>query len=105
MARFSLVLTAVPKTKTAHALARAIVDKRLAACVSVSGSATSYYIWHGHLEKTREFLLLIKTKTGKINSLMKFIKKTHPYDVPEIIALPISSGWPRYLSWLEQNVR
>ena len=86
-------------------IARAVVGKRLAACVNVVLSpADSYYTWKGKPEKAREYLLVIKTTTKRLAELEKEVKRLHGYDVPEFIALPIAEGSSKYVSWLQESV-
>jgi periplasmic divalent cation tolerance protein len=99
-ARFHVVLTTAPNSKTAELLARGLVKAGHAACVNVIGGVQSHYRWHGKLRKDREFLLLAKTTSASLKSVLQFIKNNHPYDVPEALALPISAGSSSYLKWL-----
>lgn len=86
-------------------IARAVVAKRLAACVNVLLSPLdSYYTWKGKLEVAREYLLVIKTTAKKMAALEKEVKRLHSYDVPELIALPMVAGSNDYLSWLQKTV-
>jgi periplasmic divalent cation tolerance protein len=82
-----------------------VVQKRLAACVNVILSPVeSLYTWKGKLEKAREYLLVMKTTVRRLAELEREVARFHSYDVPEFIALPITEGSPRYLSWLEDGV-
>lgn len=86
-------------------IARAVVQKRLAACVNVVRSPVeSFYTWKGKLESTREHLLLIKTTKHRLGQLEREVKRLHSYDVPEFIVLPIVAGSAEYLTWLDQSV-
>ncbi len=85
-------------------IARRVVGKGLAACVNIILSpAESFYTWKGKLEKTREFLLVIKTTAKRLAELENEVKRLHSYDVPEFVALPIAEGSRKYLSWLEES--
>ena len=100
-----VVLVTCPTLALAHRIARAIVQKRLAACVNVVRSPIeSFYPWKGKLEIAREHLLLIKTTTGRLRQVEREVKRLHTYDVPEFIALPITAGSAEYLSWLDESV-
>ncbi|HET8924944.1 MAG TPA: divalent-cation tolerance protein CutA [Candidatus Acidoferrum sp.] len=89
----------------ARKIARAVVGKRLAACVNVFLSPVeSFYTWKGKLEKTREYLLVIKSSHKRLSDLEKQVKQLHSYEVPEFIVLPITSGSRDYLSWLNKSV-
>ena len=89
----------------ARRIARALVEKKLAACVNVlSAPVDSVYRWKGNVESAREWLLLIKTSRRRFAALQKEIVRQHSYEVPEVIALPIATGSPAYLIWLAESV-
>ncbi|NXQ13133.1 CUTA protein, partial [Peucedramus taeniatus] len=88
----------------ARDIARAIMDKRLAACVSILPKSSALYFWKGELEESTEILLLVKTRTSKIGELSNYVRSIHPFEIPEIISLPIEQGNPAYLKWIEENV-
>jgi periplasmic divalent cation tolerance protein len=99
-----VVLVTCPTLVLARKIARAVVQKRLAACVNVVRSPIeSFYTWKGKLESAREHLLLIKTTAARLPQLEKEVKRLHTYDVPEFIALPITEGSADYLSWLSET--
>lgn len=99
-----VVLVTCPTLALARKIARAVVQKRLAACVNVfRGPVESFYTWKGKLETAREHLLLIKTTTARLPQLEKEVKRLHTYEVPEFIALPIITGSADYLSWLSRT--
>ena len=95
-----LVLTTLPDRDAALAMARTLVEERLAACVSLLGEATSVYRWQGAVETAPEVPLLIKTTSTAWPELCARIAALHPYEVPEIIALPVTDGLPAYLAWI-----
>lgn len=98
-----IVLVTCPTLALARRIARAVVQKRLAACVNVIRSPVeSFYRWKSRLETAREHLLLIKTTTARLRQLEREVKRLHTYDVPEFIALPITAGSSDYLSWLSE---
>jgi periplasmic divalent cation tolerance protein len=100
-----VLVTCETLTEGRH-IARSAVSKRLAACVNVILSpADSYYAWKGKLQRTREYLLVIKTTAKRMPELEKEVKRLHSYDVPEFIAMPISAGSSEYISWLEASVK
>lgn len=84
-------------------LARALIDERLAACVNVLADCTSVYRWQGKSETASEVPVLIKTLEQHYPGLEQLIKSIHPYELPEIIAVPISNGLPSYLKWIENE--
>ncbi len=95
-----VVLCAVPADFDAERLASELVERSLAACVQIGPGVTSVYRWQGALEKGAEKILLIKSRAGLFGALEAVIKARHPYEVPEIIALPVSDGHAPYLAWL-----
>lgn len=100
-----IVLVTCPSLALARKIARAVVQKRLAACVNVVRSPVeSFYTWKGKLESAREHLLIIKTTTKRLAELAREVHRLHTYDVPEFIALPITDGSEAYLSWLNESV-
>lgn len=100
-----LVLTNVPDAAIAQALAEQLVEKRLAACVNILPAVQSVYQWQGAVERANEFALLIKTVQARYAEVQAAIKAVHPYDVPEIIALPIVEGLPAYLDWIAYETK
>ncbi|MDP3939533.1 MAG: divalent-cation tolerance protein CutA [Deltaproteobacteria bacterium] len=95
-----LVLSTAPDRATAERIARALVGERLAACVNVIPGLTSLYRWKGKIERDREVLCLIKTRKPLLPKLIRRLTALHPYDVPEVIALPIAGGARPYMNWL-----
>lgn len=94
------VLTNVPDAATAETIARSLVERRLAACVTILPAVHSIYRWEGRIERAEETALLIKSTQSRYAELQAAIAELHPYDVPEIIALSIVAGLPAYLQWL-----
>ncbi len=95
-----VVLCTTPDEPTAHALARGLVERRLAACVNVLPGVTSYYEWQGAMQRDTETLLVVKTSLARLEDLESWLQRSHPYEVPEVIALPIVQGADTYLKWL-----
>jgi periplasmic divalent cation tolerance protein len=101
-----LVLSNCASIREARRIARALVERRLAACVNVvSGPMESTYRWKGKVETAREFLLLVKTSRAQFRTVERTIRKLHSYDLPEIIAVPLVGGSRAYLAWLGENIR
>lgn len=98
-----LVLCTCPDLPSAGHLARELVQARLAACVSILPQIHSFYEWQGTLHEDKECQLLIKTQTARYAELQEKLLELHPYDVPEIIAIPLHAGLPAYLGWIEQQ--
>ncbi|MFH0844913.1 MAG: divalent-cation tolerance protein CutA, partial [Pseudomonadota bacterium] len=88
----------------AQEISRAVVEKRLAACAQVIGPITSTYWWKGKIEEEEEWICILKTREALYEDLEKTIREMHPYDVPEIVAVPIVTGSRSYLEWLEREV-
>ncbi|MBK7899847.1 MAG: divalent-cation tolerance protein CutA [Azonexus sp.] len=95
-----VVLTNCPDRDSAAAIAREIVEARLAACVNILAPCHSIYRWQGRVDEAEEVPMLIKTTAARYPALEEALRRLHPYEVPEIIALPIASGLPAYLNWL-----
>lgn len=102
--RAFLVLTTTSNPIQARRLARQLLQKRTAACVTVVPAVRSLYWWKRRIEENRETLLLIKTLQPRLGQLLHQIKAAHPYEVPEILALPVSRGDGAYLRWLEESL-
>jgi periplasmic divalent cation tolerance protein len=99
-----VVLCSVGKADQAEAIARALVEERLAACVNVVPAVVSIYRWKGAVERDEERLLVIKTRAERFEALRRAIVARHPYEVPEIVALPLVGGHAAYLAWLDESV-
>lgn len=95
-----LVLTNVADRAFATALARALLEARLAACVNIGAPVESIYHWRGGIETATEIPVAIKTQSALYSNVEDAIRKLHPYDTPEIIAIPVVEGDARYLEWL-----
>lgn len=95
-----LVLTNCPDAAVAEEIARHLVEGRLAACVNILAPCRSVYRWQGAVETAAEVPLLIKTSADRYADLEAALQAVHPYEVPEIIALPIDKGLPAYLDWV-----
>lgn len=95
-----LVMSSLPDQAAAQQLARTLVERRLAACVSVLAPCTSVYRWQGSVEKTAEVPVLIKTTAARYAELESALRALHPYELPEIIAVPVLRGLPAYLDWV-----
>jgi periplasmic divalent cation tolerance protein len=95
-----LIFTNLPDEASAQALATALVSERLAACVSILAPCRSTYRWLGAIENAQEVPVLIKTSESRYAALEAAIRARHPYELPEIIAVPVAHGLPDYLSWV-----
>jgi periplasmic divalent cation tolerance protein len=97
-----VVFTTAPNSEEANLLAAKIVEEKLAACVQVLPQIMSHYYWDGAMQKELENLLLIKTLEAKFDSLERFIKENHSYDVPEIVSVKAEDVSVEYLSWMKE---
>ncbi len=103
-ADYQLLITTCPNPKVASKLAHTLVENHLAACVNIIPQIQSVYEWEGKVISDAEILLLIKTRSEHYAAIEKTVLKQHPYDVPELIVLPIETGLPSYLAWLDNVV-
>lgn len=99
------VTTTLPDQAAAERLAGVLVEERLAACAQVLGPVSSTYHWQGAVARATEWYCHLKTTVARLPALQARISELHPYDVPEIIALPILDGKAEYLRWIEETVR
>ncbi len=97
-------MTAMPDLKSAKKLATRIVQKKIAACVSVVPGVFSVYRWKDKLETAGEALVLIKTSAGSWPAAQKLILSLHPYDLPELLVLPVKAGSKKYLEWMSASL-
>lgn len=95
-----IVLTNLPDRAAALRLATALVEQRLAACVNVLGECASVYRWKGAVENAAEVPVMIKTRAGRYAEVEAAIRRLHPYELPEIIAVPVVRGFDQYLQWV-----
>lgn len=98
-----VVLITVPSKEVGEGIARELVEAKLAACVNILPPMRSIYSWQGEIHDDEELLLVVKTRTELFDSrLVQAVKALHPYEVPEIIALPVVSGSQAYLDWIRE---
>ena len=99
-----IVLCTVPDPETGERLAQGLVEAQLAACVNLLPNLTSVYRWQGKIQRDAECLLIIKTRRDRFAALSESLRQQHPYELPEIIAVPLIDGLPAYLGWIDQNL-
>jgi periplasmic divalent cation tolerance protein len=99
------VLTTIDSPEAAGRLAQQLVEANLAACVQVLGPLTSTYRWEGKVETAQEWLCIAKTREDRYGEVEAAIRAAHPYQVPEILAVPVTAGHEAYLRWLDAQVR
>lgn len=100
-----VIFCSCPDETSANTIAGQLVKKHLAACVNIIANISSVFRWENQIEKTSEYLLLIKSTEENYAGIEAFIKSQHPYKTPEIIALPIIKGSKDYLEWLSEATR
>ena len=104
MSVYIQVVTTTDSKEMAEKIAASVVEQRLAACVQIS-NCMSMYRWHGEVERTKEFVCVMKSRMDLYPELERVIRKMHTYEVPEILATEIKAGSSDYLAWLDQELR
>lgn len=99
-----LVLTTAGNEAEAKKIARALVDRKLAACVNIVPRIQSVYRWQGTVENAEEYLLLIKTTRARVEAVQVAVRELHSYDLPEFVVILIEGGTPEYLNWIAESV-
>ena len=105
MAAHIIVLITVSSPEEGEKIAKALVEKRVAACVNIVPGLRSIYRWQGKICDDKEALMILKTKKALFKQIVARVEKLHSYDVPEIIAMPIIEGSSKYLSWLNKETK
>lgn len=100
-----IVYSTTPSEQVAKQISKAIVQARLAACVNILPGVSSVYWWDDKVNESQEHMLIIKTRNELMPTLTELIRKEHPYDVPEIVAHPITAGSQDYLNWITASTR
>lgn len=100
---YCVVLNTCPDADSAEHIARTLLDRKLAACINILPGVKSFYTWKGVCETAAEHVLLIKALSAAYPALEQAILELHPYELPEIIAVPIAAGLPAYLTWITQS--
>ncbi len=98
-----IVLSTCPDHDTAKQIAKVLVTQRLAACINILPGVESIYQWQGQLQCDQECLLIIKIHAAAYPAVEKAVLKLHPYELPEIVAVPLANGLPAYLAWINNN--
>jgi len=99
-----VVLITCPTRRVAQRLAEAAIRQRTAACVNLLPGVHSIFWWEGKIDRAREVLLLLKTTPARVARLTRLVRSLHPYEVPEVIALPVTGGFAPYLRWVKNTV-
>jgi periplasmic divalent cation tolerance protein len=95
-----IALTTAPDAEVAARIARTLVEERVAACANLVSQVRSIYRWQGRIEEQSEVLLVIKTRADRVDALAARLRALHPYDVPELVVLPVETGLDAYLDWV-----
>ena len=91
--------------KEANKIAKVLIEERLAACVNIIEKSESVFWWKGKIDTSKEVLLIIKSRKKRLTKIIEVVKSLHSYTIPEIIAIPIISGYKPYLEWIDESVR
>nr|XP_026492863.1 protein CutA homolog [Vanessa tameamea] len=102
--KYSVAYVTVPNTDVGKTIGHGLVKNKLAACVNIVPQVTSIYEWKNEINEDNEALLMIKTRTSLVDKLTEFVRSNHPYEVCEVISLPIKNGNPPYLKWIGESV-
>ena len=100
-----IVLVTCPDKESANKIASSLIEKKLAACVNTTNNVESIFRWEAKIEKTSERLLIIKSKKRLLKKLVADVQQNHPYQLPEILALPIIGGSKAYIDWLNDETQ
>jgi periplasmic divalent cation tolerance protein len=101
---FVIVLTTFPADGDAEMVARKLVEERLVACVNILPVMNSVYRWEGKIDQSRERQVVMKTAQDQVDELKRRLEELHPFEVPELLVVPVSDGGDRYLAWIRESV-
>lgn len=101
---FAIVYITTSSKEESTRIGKKLVQERLSGCVNIPNDVKSFYYWEGNIEEDTESVLLVKTKTSKVEKIIKRVKELHSYENPCIVALPIINGSPEYLNWLNEEM-
>jgi periplasmic divalent cation tolerance protein len=102
---YIVIFVTCPNAKSAEKIAETLLKKKLAACVNMIYAVKSLYSWKGKMEKAHEVLMVIKTREKHFSAISELVDKLHPASIPEIIALPITTGSKHYLEWIKKETK
>lgn len=103
MENLLVVYITCPSYEAAETLSRQLLEEKLAACCNILQGVRSLFWWENKIDEDEESLIIVKTQKTRLNELVEFVQEHHPYDVPEVIALPIVGGSQEYLDWVKQE--
>jgi len=101
---YIVIFVTAANKKEAGNIAEQLIKNKLAACVNITSEIESVFWWQGEIDRSKETLLVIKSKKSKLPGIIKMVKSLHSYDLPEIIALPIVAGEKNYLRWIDESL-
>ncbi|XP_040174312.1 divalent-cation tolerance protein CutA [Anopheles arabiensis] len=101
---YSVAFVTTPDSAVATKLARQLVERKLVACVNIIPGLTSIYSWEDKINEDPEVLMMLKTRTDRVEEVIRFVRESHPYSVAEVIAMPMAAGNPPYLDWIGKTV-
>ncbi|CAL9682220.1 unnamed protein product [Knipowitschia caucasica] len=93
-----------PTEQTAKDIARSILEKRLAASINILTRTSTMYLWKGELHEASEIMMLVKTRTSRIQQIVEYVRSVHPYAAPEVLSFPVEDGSPEYLQWMDEVI-
>lgn len=105
MSKFVVIFSTAPSEREAAKIARALVLKRLIACMNIVPKVRSLYRWKGRIWDEKEVMMVMKSKSSLLPGIKKELKRIHPYECPELVSMPIYDGLPDYLDWICENTR
>jgi periplasmic divalent cation tolerance protein len=103
MDNIRLVFITAPPSK-AEVMARSMVERRLCACANVVQAVKSFYYWKDDIQNEAESLIILKTTQQRIDDVIKYVKEVHPYEVPEVLTVPVAEGLPDYVNWMIEEI-
>ena len=104
MSDYPVVLVTAPTTAEAESIARMLLERRLIACANILSGVASLFWWQGKIDRAEEVLLVMKTRQDRLDEVTAAVIEAHSYDVPEVVALPISGGSEAYLRWIDESL-
>ena len=102
---YRVILVTVANKKEARRIANSLINHKFAACVNIIGGVESFFWWEGKIDSAKETLLIIKSRKEKVPQVIRLVKSLHSYEIPEIISLPITTGFKPYLKWIDESLR
>ena len=102
---YRVILVTAANKKEARRIAKSLINHKFAACVNIISGMESFFWWKGKIDSAKEVLLIIKSRKEKLPQIIRLVKSIHSYEIPEIISLPITTGFKPYLKWIDESLR